>query len=88
MTVASGTSSSLRLYRPRPASVQIDDEGIPTTVGRAKVESVREHWLVEDRWWTTSPLRRRYFELAMDGGAVLVVFREFASGRWYAQKGA
>lgn len=63
-------------------------DGVPVTVGRAAVESVRERWLVEDRWWTSRPLRRSYFELAMKGGAVLVVFRELASGRWYAQKGA
>ena len=82
------SGSSLRLYRPRPASVQTDESGIPTLVGRNDVETVREQWLVEDRWWTKRPLRRRYFELAMNGGAVLVVFCELASGRWYAQKGA
>jgi hypothetical protein len=84
----SAGSSSLRLYRPRPATVRTGGDGLPVTVGRATVESVRERWLVEDRWWTARPLRRSYFELAMDGGAVLVVFRELASGRWYAQQGA
>jgi hypothetical protein len=49
---------------------------------------VREEWLVEDRWWTARPLRRRYFELTMANGANAVVFRDLESGRWYAQRGA
>ena len=69
-------------------SVQLDQNGNPTAVGHSEVESVREQWLVEDRWWTAEPLRRHYFELAMRSGAVLVVFRELTSQRWYAQKGA
>ncbi len=79
---------SLRLYRPRPATVRVDQHGAPATVGHNAVGSVREQWLVEDRWWTARPLRRRYFELAMRSGAVLVVFCELSNGRWYAQKGA
>ena len=61
--------------------------GAPTLIERSPVESIREQWLVEDRWWTARPLRRCYFELAMNSGAVLVVFRELSNGRWYAQKG-
>jgi len=49
---------------------------------------VREEWLVEDRWWTARPLRRRYFELTMASGANAVVFCDLSSGRWYSQKGA
>ena len=44
-------------------------DGVPAQVGRADVESVREEWLVEDRWWTARPLRRRYFELTTADGA-------------------
>jgi hypothetical protein len=80
--------NTLRLYRPRPASVRTDDRGVPTSVGRKRVDSVREQWIVEDRWWTVRPLRRTYFELALSDGSVLVVFHEHARQRWYAQKGA
>jgi hypothetical protein len=57
-------------------------------VGRDTVESVREEWLVEDRWWTTRPLHRRYFELITANGANRVVFCDLVSGRWFAQRGA
>ena len=61
---------------------------MPERVGRGEVDSVREEWLVEDRWWTARPLRRRYFELTMANGANAVVFRDLESDRWYTQRGA
>jgi hypothetical protein len=77
-----------RLYRPRPATVEIGRDGVPITVGRTEVEAVREQWLVEDRWWTARPLRRSYFELITGDGRDVVVFCELDSGRWYSQRGA
>jgi CO dehydrogenase/acetyl-CoA synthase delta subunit len=50
------------------------------------VEAVRESWLVEDRWWTDRPLRRRYWEVVTAGGRDVVVFRELEEGHWYAQR--
>jgi hypothetical protein len=47
---------------------------------------VREQWLVEDRWWTGSPLRRHYLELALAGGRCTVVYRDLETGRWYEQR--
>jgi hypothetical protein len=79
---------SRRLYRPRPATVQTAADGRPVQVGRAAVDSLREQWLVEDRWWTARPVRRRYFELTLASGANVVVFRDLGSGRWYSQSGA
>ena len=79
---------SRRLYRPRPVAVEHDDAGVPTTVGRREVDALREQWLVEDRWWNSRPLRRRYFELVMANGADRVVFRDLDSGRWFGQRGA
>jgi CO dehydrogenase/acetyl-CoA synthase delta subunit len=49
------------------------------------VEAVRESWLVEDRWWTDRPLRRRYWELVSASGRNLVVFHDLLAGGWFAQ---
>ena len=57
-------------------------------VDRSEVVAVRERWLVEDRWWTARPLRRRYFEVIMVDGADRVVFCDLESGRWFSQTGA
>jgi len=75
-----------RLYAPQRVAVRTDPRGAPTTVDGARVEAVREEWLVEDRWWTTEPLRRHYFELALGDGRALTVFRTARAQRWYRQR--
>jgi hypothetical protein len=75
-----------RLAPPRPVTVRADRAGRPCTVGSRAVEAVRESWLVEDRWWTDAPLRRRYWEVVTADGRDLVVFRDLQGGRWYAQR--
>jgi CO dehydrogenase/acetyl-CoA synthase delta subunit len=77
-----------RVYRPRPVNVRVGTDGLPIAVGRAAVEALREEWLVEDRWWTPRPLRRRYLELVTADGANRVVFCDLETGRWFAQRGA
>ena len=60
--------------------------GTPVEVDGTPVDSVREQWVVEDRWWTPKPLRRRYFELVLDDGRNVVVFRDLRSRRWFSQR--
>ena len=47
---------------------------------------MRESWLVEDRWWTERPLRRRYWEVVTTCGRNEVVFHDLESGRWWRQR--
>ncbi len=56
-------SGPRRLGLPLPAVVRADERGRPLAVDGREVEAVRESWLVEDRWWTDEPLRRRYWEV-------------------------
>jgi hypothetical protein len=76
-----------RLGLPTPVRVRADARGVPLTVEDRRVEAVRESWLVEDRWWTDAPLRRRYWEVVTSGGENLVLFRELdARDGWYRQR--
>jgi hypothetical protein len=76
------------LSRPRPVTVLTGADGVPARLGERAVEAVREEWVVEDRWWTGRPLRRRYFELVLEDGVNAVVFHDLAQRRWFAQRGA
>ena len=80
------TARSRRLGVPRPAGVRAGADGRPMFLGRARVETVLEEWVVEDRWWTGRPLRRRYFELVLADGRNAVVFHDLESGRWFVQR--
>jgi hypothetical protein len=75
-----------RLYIPREVEVDAGEDGVPLSVEGTAVETVREEWTVEDRWWSEEPLRRRYFELVLVDGRDVVVFRELAGGRWFSQR--
>ena len=77
----------MSVYAASPADVLADERDVPRAVGTSGVQAVREEWLVEDRWWTSAPLRRHYFELALADGRCVVVFRELDSGRWFSQRG-
>jgi len=75
-----------RLNEPRPARVVADATGRPLEVEGRTVDAVRESWLVEDKWWSQQPLRRRYWEVVTVDGRDLVVFRELERGGWFAQR--
>ena len=77
---------SRRLGIPRPATVQAGPGGRPEAVDHQEVVAVRESWLIEDRWWTDRPLRRRYWEVVTLDGRDLVVFRELTGGGWYRHR--
>jgi hypothetical protein len=75
-----------RLATPRPVRVRTGEGGRPEAVGGRAVEAVRESWVVEDRWWTQSPLRRRYWEVVTADGRNLIAYRDLVRGRWYTQR--
>ena len=62
------------------------EQGRPEAVEGRAVEAVRESWLVEDRWWTPKPVRRRYWEVVTADGLNLVVYRDLVEGGWFAQR--
>ena len=76
-----------RIGTPRRIRVTTAADGVPATVAGARVDAVLEDWLVEDRWWTGRPRRRRYLELVVAGGRCTVVFRDLGRGEWFIQRG-
>ena len=80
------TGGTRRLGVPRSTPVRCDARGVPHSVGRVPVEGIHEEWVVEDRWWTGRPLRRRYFELVLGDGRNLVVFRDLEREQWFSQR--
>jgi hypothetical protein len=83
-----GARSLRYLTAPIAARVTTDGAGTPCAViagGRAlRVATVREDWLVHDRWWTDQPVDRHYFELLCTDGRVQVVFCDTPTGGWFA----
>ncbi len=79
-------SAARRLNVPRLVSVRAGPGGAPLSVEHDQIEHVRESWLVEDRWWTDRPVRRRYWELVTSSGRNIIVFHELGAGCWYRHR--
>lgn len=75
-----------RLGEPRPASVRAAPDGRPLRADGEDVEAVVETWLLEDRWWTDRPLRRRMWEVITVRGRAVVVYRDLVDGRWWRSR--
>jgi hypothetical protein len=59
---------------------------VPDEVEHVPVAVVREEWRVVDRWWTERPVRRRYFDVVLESGRNVVVFRDEERGGWFGQR--
>ena len=81
--IAAGAGAAGPRAEGRPPAA---GRGIPIRVAGSPVEAIREEWLVEDRWWTSRPLRRRYYELVLADGRCVVVFRDLERGGWFSQR--
>jgi hypothetical protein len=79
-------SGPRRLDIPRRTDVAAAADGSPVVVDGREVDAVRESWLIEDRWWTDRPLRRRYWELVTTCGRNLVVFHDLERGSWWRHR--
>lgn len=79
-------SAPRQLAPPRRVAVAAGDDGRPLVVDGRTVDAVRESWLLEDRWWTERPLRRRYWEVVTTCGRNEVVFHDLRNERWWRQR--
>jgi len=75
-----------RLTAPRPALVETGPGGTPRVVNREQVTLVREEWRVVDRWWTEEPIDRRYFEVVLESGRNVCVYRDREVRCWFTQR--
>jgi hypothetical protein len=74
------------LNTPRPLTVQTDAEGRPAAVGerRQRVTAVLDEWRLEEEWWRR-PLSRHYFQVLLEDGRCLTLFRDGQTGAWWQQ---
>ncbi len=54
-------------------------------MNRELVTVVREEWRVVDRWWTDEPVDRHYFEVVLESGRNVCVYRDGEKSCWFTQ---
>ena len=76
---------------PQLVTVELNVSGSPTAVGRLggsavwKIECVNETWRIDDEWWRQT-IARSYFEIMLEGGKRVVLFRDLITGNWFIQQ--
>jgi hypothetical protein len=79
-----------RLNTPRPVEVRTDADAIPSALLRhgrwLGVDEVLDRYRTDDRWWTAEPVSRTYYELLLEDGRMVTVFRDEVKGSWWEQR--
>jgi hypothetical protein len=52
---------------------------------RHQVACILERWRIDERWWRARAWRE-YFTLLTEGGLLLTLYHDVASGRWFVQR--
>ena len=80
------------LNAPEVVSVELDVIGQPRTVRRPKnegssqaVENILDVWRIDDEWWRLT-ISRLYYDVMLEGGGHVVLFKDLIAGDWYAQQ--
>jgi hypothetical protein len=77
------------LCLPREIDVRVNGRGEPVAVTRNgrrnRVAAIQGTWRIDDEWWRET-ISRQYFQVELQGGLVLTIFRDLVSGRWYQQR--
>jgi hypothetical protein len=74
---------------PKEIGVVADDCGGPVAivldVGRKRVARIRNVWRIDDEWWRQE-ISRLYFEVELDDGYIITIFRDLISRKWHRQR--
>ncbi len=79
-----------RLNTPRPVEVRAEAGGVPRALLHnsrwLQVDEVLDRYRTDDRWWTAEPVSRTYYELLLEDGRRLTVFRDEIKDSWWEQR--
>lgn len=78
------------LNSPRPLQVRESASGGPALVHLnqrwLRVERLLDSWRIDDEWWSSQPIARLYYRVALAPAGDIVIFRDLLSGAWFRQQ--
>ena len=90
-SIARSSTSTPSPQVPMPCKVQEDAVHRPVAVALygviVPVESIEERWEDEEFWWRDNPVVRVTYQVTLEDGQELTVFKNMLTGGWYRQDG-
>lgn len=89
------TGKTLRAdtYKPvnAPAALQVEEDasGLPLAIKqkrRQAITSIEDRWRIDDEWWRAEPVSRLYYNVLLNSGQRLVLYKDLIGGGWYEQE--
>ena len=78
------------LNRPESREVRETAGGSPAQVLLRRqwvtVTGMEDRWRIDDEWWRAQPLSRMYYQVVLEDGRRLTLFRDLAASQWYEQR--
>ena len=75
---------------PREIEVAPAEGGLPRTVrfegAMRDVAAIQDRWRIDDEWWREMAVSRMYYQLQLEGGRVITVYRDLIGGKWWEQR--
>lgn len=74
-----------------PEPVQVEEASscsLPLAVGaprRQAVKAIEDRWRIDDEWWRKEPVSRLYYEVVLESGQQLVLYKDLTTGEWHRQ---
>lgn len=79
-----------RLNAPRRVEVRAGAADAPIALRRngtwLQVIELLDRYRTDDRWWTERPISRTYYEVLLEDGRTVTVFRDEIEGSWCEQR--
>ncbi len=78
------------LAAPKRAQVEADASGRLRALrfegALRPVAAVQDRWRIDDEWWRETAVSRMYYQLQLEGGRVVTVYRDLSGGAWWLQR--
>jgi hypothetical protein len=93
--VVEDTGKTLRpdTYKPvnTPEALKVEEgaNGAPAAVKqkrRQTVIAIDDRWRIDDEWWRATPISRFYYNVILNSGQRLVLYKDLVNGGWYEQE--
>ncbi len=51
-----------------------------------EVTAVQDRWRIDDEWWREIALARMYYQLRLEDGRMITIYRDLIGGVWCEQR--